>query len=103
MPDRLGRYLNVKEIDEIAPAWAKGCDKCRGGIVNARRLPSVTHIVEERIRQMENSELHFCSCKAGQMYERYLVKASAKLAEMYDQMAKSVNAMSPDEKEDIES
>lgn len=99
MADRLGRYLNTKTVEEIAPEWAKGCSECNGGIVNAKPLPNETHLVEERIGQMQRGEIHFCSCKAGEMYEQHLVNTRLKINGMYDQMAKSANGTPHHEKE----
>lgn len=99
MRDRLGRYFSTRTVEEMAPNWAKGCDKCSNGIVSAKPLPDETHLVEERIGQMQKGEIHFCSCKAGEMYEKHLVNTRLKMNGMYDQMAQSANGTPHHEKE----
>lgn len=99
MADRLGRYMNTKTIEEMIPAWAKGCNQCVGGILDAKPLPNWTYTVEERVEQMKNGEIHFCTCKAGEMYEKHLVNVYFKMNAMYDQMAKSANGTAHHEKE----
>lgn len=45
--------------------WAHGCDKCRYGIVSAPELTGACSLYLERIVQMLDETLTFCTCKAG--------------------------------------
>lgn len=68
MRDTRGRYLNVKAITDIGPAWAKGCTACTFGIVSAPELTQAAPIFLERIIQALDGDITFCTCQAGQSY-----------------------------------
>jgi hypothetical protein len=64
----------VKELTEVAPAWANGCSDCTYGI-HAAPLP--THVVEtylERLVQFREGSILFCTCRAGQMRKAQMMR-----------------------------
>lgn len=57
--------------------WAKGCGACDCGLIAPPALASVLPLFRERCVQFEQGALKFCTCRAGQMYRRWLqTKAS---------------------------
>ena len=67
------KKIVVKEVQAIGPDWAKGCDKCHGGLIDA---PDVSRFIGSpylvRVFQAKNGRLTFCDCQAGSMVRQYL-------------------------------
>jgi hypothetical protein len=68
MRDIHGRYLDTKAITENGPSWAKGCGRCRFGILSAPDITGVAPMHLERLVQAIDKEIVFCECEAGKMY-----------------------------------
>lgn len=68
MRDEKGRYHNMKAVAESVPAWARGCEKCKCGIVEAPELTGAVSLYLERLVQAIDGDLHFCTCQAGVRY-----------------------------------
>lgn len=73
MRDDRGRYVKLKDITENGPAWAKGCPKCKFGIVTAPALTRAADLHLERLVQAIDGDITFCDCTAGQRYRVYLL------------------------------
>lgn len=50
-------------------AWARGCSKCKYGIVSAPELTGSCELYLERLVQAMNGDITFCTCKAGDCYD----------------------------------
>jgi hypothetical protein len=81
MRDHLGRYVTLKDVTKNGPASAKGCDKCKFGIVSAPELTNTAPFVIERVLQMLDEEIVFCTCEAGQHQKVYLLNENQKMIE----------------------
>jgi len=73
---RVENRYQEKDIDDAAaPGWARGCDKCKFGLINP---PDPSHIpapwYAARIAQAKVGRLQFCECDAGQGYRHYLLR-----------------------------
>ncbi len=66
--DERGRYISLKEICDNGPAHARGCPKCKFGIVSAPELLGVVPIYLERMVQAMDKDITFCDCQAGKHY-----------------------------------
>lgn len=64
----------AKELTEVAPPWAMGCDKCRFGIIGAPELLKALTLAEQRSAQAAEDLLIFCDCRAGHLQRQYLRK-----------------------------
>lgn len=61
--------------------WARGCDKCKFGIVSAPPLTGVASLYMERMAQALDKSLTFCSCNAGERYRAALLNRRQMLIE----------------------
>ena len=68
MRDERGRYSTTKAVEDFAPDWAKGCARCRNGIVLAPELTGAASLYLERLVQAIDGDITFCTCQAGQRY-----------------------------------
>jgi hypothetical protein len=68
MRDERGRYQQTKALEEMAPEWAHGCDKCTCGVVSSPPLTKAVNLYAERLVQMIDKQLILCDCRAGQRY-----------------------------------
>jgi hypothetical protein len=69
----------VKELTEVAPAWANGCSDCTYGI---KQAPLPTRVVEtylERLVQATEDAITFCECKAGVMRRQQMRREYTRL------------------------
>lgn len=63
------------------PSGVNGCELCEFGIVYAPKpIGALPFYVERRI-QFDQGLIQFCTCRTGQLYKSYLVKASQKARE----------------------
>ena len=56
-----------------APEWARGCDKCRYGIVRGN-LPlggAIPHYLQRTV-QAKDRDITLCTCQAGQAMRSFL-------------------------------
>ncbi len=70
--DNHGRYENLKEISTNGPSWARGCDKCKCGIASAPELTGACELYLERLVQVIDGDIQFCTCTAGTRYRVFL-------------------------------
>lgn len=61
--------------------WARGCDKCKFGIVSAPELTGAASLYLERMVQAIDGDLHFCDCRAGTRYRASLLNRRQMLIE----------------------
>jgi hypothetical protein len=64
----------VKELTEVAPSWANGCEDCTYGI---KQAPLPTRVVEtylERLVQFREKSILFCTCKAGVVRQQQMMR-----------------------------
>ena len=70
------RYKEMYVEDARTPDWARGCGKCKGGLVEP--VPGFNHIpapmYAARVAQAKVGRLQFCDCDAGQAYRHYLLR-----------------------------
>lgn len=66
------RYKSLKELTEVSPDWANGCDQCKAGIVSSPALTGACELYLERLVQAIDGDIHFCDCKAGIRYRVFL-------------------------------
>jgi hypothetical protein len=81
MRDIRGRYTKTKELTEIIPTWAQGCDQCECGVLDAPPLTGLASLYMERLVQAIDHELTFCSCMAGTRYHAALLNRRRVLIE----------------------
>ena len=81
------RYATVKDIIDLGPEWAHGCDKCTCGVVKAPPLTGEVSLYMERLIQAIDKEIEYCTCKAGVRYRsnlqnryRILIEEAKRLA-----------------------
>jgi hypothetical protein len=72
MRDERGFYRDTKPLEELVPEWAKGCGKCKCGIVQAPPLTGAAPLNMERLIQVMDGDITFCDCQAGSRYYNYL-------------------------------
>ena len=63
----------VATVQAAGPAWARGCEKCQGGLIDApdaSRFTASPYLV--RVFQAKNGRLTFCDCQAGNMARQHL-------------------------------
>jgi hypothetical protein len=72
MRDVHGRYRDTKELKDIAPPWAMGCEQCEYGYAHAPELTGVLNTAEERAVAAAEDLIVFCTCRAGHMNRQYL-------------------------------
>lgn len=53
--------------------WGRGCEQCAYGIVDAPTLTGACEVYLERLVQMIDGALNFCSCRAGSRYRAFLL------------------------------
>lgn len=53
--------------------WARGCPKCKFGIVTAPELTRACELHMERLVQALGKEIEFCDCQAGTRYRVFLL------------------------------
>jgi len=71
--------VNPEAALPVAPlAIAQGCEQCSYGLTNAPPISGIYPLYVERRILFDHGLLTFCSCRAGEMYKSYLVKASQK-------------------------
>lgn len=68
------RYTQTKDISEVAPEWASGCENCQLGFVLAPDILSSFPLFEGRAVQAHEELILFCDCKAGHLYRQCLRK-----------------------------
>ena len=88
MRDIHGRYSAVKAIADIVPAWAAGCDACKGGIVLAPELTGAVSLYLERLVQALDQDITFCTCRAGLAYRSSLLNRRMEILERAKREAK---------------
>jgi hypothetical protein len=79
MRDTNGRYIDTKVITANGPTWAKGCGRCKCGILSAPDLTGVAPLHLERLCQAIEKSLMFCECEAGTKYRLDLGRIRNKL------------------------
>lgn len=52
--------------------WARGCPKCKFGIVSAPEFTGACERYLERLVQAVDGDITFCDCQAGTRYRVYL-------------------------------
>jgi hypothetical protein len=70
------RYQEKYVEDARTPDWARGCGKCKGGLVEP--VPGYNHIpapmYAARVAQAKVGVLRFCTCDAGVGYRNFLLR-----------------------------
>lgn len=61
--------------------WARGCAKCKHGIVSAPELTRACELYMERLIQALDKQIIFCECDAGTRYRAYLLNRRQVLLE----------------------
>lgn len=61
---------------EIAKEWGSGCTACQFGVIGPAPEPKlgIPSLYIERRAQFNAGVLNLCTCKAGQMYRKFLMK-----------------------------
>ncbi len=88
MRDERGRYTATKRIEDIVPAWARGCDDCANGIVLAPELTGAVPLYMERLVQAIDGDVTFCTCRAGVAYRSSLLNRRQEILERARREAK---------------
>jgi len=102
MRDIHGRYPDVLTIATSGPAWAKGCDACKYGIVASPEVTGAVEFYLERVVQAVDGDLTFCTCKAGQRYRVSLLNRHRKLLADAKKDGRMTEAVSNKSHPDIE-
>lgn len=68
----LDRHKIIKEIADLGPEWARGCEACEFGLVVAPEIAPMLNTSEGRAIQMDEDMIEFCNCRAGHMYRQHL-------------------------------
>lgn len=62
------------DIDKAShPVGAKGCGKCRYGLLGDTRTDGPAPLYALRIQQAQARTIQFCDCAAGAAYRSYLL------------------------------
>lgn len=93
MRDERGRYTATKRIEDIVPAWARGCDDCANGIVLAPELTGAVPLYMERLVQAIDQDITFCSCRAGKAYRSSLLNRRQQIIEQSRKEAKATSIL----------
>jgi hypothetical protein len=67
----------IKDLVDVSPAWANGCQDCTYGIKSAPVLTGVVETHLERLVQARRNELVLCTCRAGVARMRNMQKSYA--------------------------
>jgi len=62
-------------------AWAMGCEQCSYGFSYAPPLTNKLEVYMQRMVQMIDEELEFCTCKAGTRYRAHLLNVRQRFLE----------------------
>jgi len=66
----------VTTVQAAGPDWARGCDKCKGGLIDA---PDASYFSAPlylvRVFQARHNLLTICNCRAGNMRRQFLRNA----------------------------
>lgn len=77
----------VASVQETGPEWARGCEKCHGGLIDApdvSRYTASPYLV--RVFQAVHGRLTFCDCRAGDMLKQHLRNAYRKIESGEDKL-----------------